>query len=101
MAMTTIGVRRAWLGVALVGAMLAIAPAAKADEDGWRKHHHHHYYGGGPYYGPYYYKPPKVRYYAPPVYYAPAPVIYGPPVYYAPAYPVQPGISLGINVPLR
>lgn len=96
-------VRYGWLSAALAGAMLAGAPVAEAGDNGWKRgrgHHHHHHHG------PYYYKAPKAYYYAPPVVYGP-PVVYAPPppVYYAPppAYyaPVQPGVSLGINVPLR
>jgi hypothetical protein len=92
-------VRYGWLGAAAALALVAFVPVAQADDDDWKKwrrhhHHHHHHYK--------YYKPPKPRvyYYAPPVYYAPPPPVYyaPPPAYYA---PVQPGVSLGINVPLR
>jgi hypothetical protein len=84
-------------GLAILGA----AAGAEAGEGHGKKHHHH-------YYGPGYVKVPPghVHYYAPaPVYYAPRPVVvYPAPVMYAPAYPVYgppPGISLGVNLPLR
>ena len=57
-------------------------------------------------YAPYYVvAAPRPVYYAPaPVYYAPRPppvVVYPAPVAYAPAYYSPPGISLGVNLPLR
>jgi hypothetical protein len=55
---------------------------------------------------PVYYRPYYAPYYAPqPVYYAPPPVYYAPPVVYAPPYASfgyrAPGVSLGVNLPLR
>lgn len=87
-------------------ALLAAAPAAHADPDGWhgRGHWEHDrwergHWAYGPR-GPYWVRgyPPAVVYAPPPVVYAPPPVVYAPPppVVYAP-----PGISLGINIPIH
>ena len=80
-------------GAACLLGLLALAAPAQADppwERGWRGHHR----GWGP---PHRYYPPPVRYYPPPVYYAPPPVYYAPP---PPVY-VAPGLSFGLNIPLR
>lgn len=87
-----------------VGVAVLLAPGlAKADPPcgkGWRKHEPcgGYVYGPRPVVRPYvYYAPPPPVYYAPPpVYYPPPPVYYAPPVY-APA----PGVSIGVNIPLR
>ena len=80
---------------------LVLAPSvASADPPcgrGWRKHE---------YCGPYVYAPPPVYVARPPVYYAPPPPVYyapPPPVYYAPPAVVAPapGLSIGVNIPLR
>lgn len=68
---------------------------------GWRKHE----WCGGYVYAvprrappPVYYPRPPVVYAPPPVYYAPPPVMYGyPPPIVAPV----PGLSIGVNIPLR
>ena len=93
------------LSAAIVG-LGTLAAAGTAEAGGWKKGRGHY----APYYpAPVYVAVPQVRYYTPPpVYYAPPPqpvVVYpAPPVTYAPAYPAyygQPGVSLGINLPLR
>lgn len=93
---------RTALAVAGVAALISAATPAMAD--GWKKHHGHYYYepyvvAPGYVYGGYYAPPPVV--YAPPApmyVEAPPPVIYAPP---APVYYAPPGLSLGINLPLR
>lgn len=78
--------------LALAGATAAAAPALAGDRG--HKNGHRHGYWGPP--GPaYYYAPPRAYYAPPPVYYAPPPVYYGPPAY------AVPGLSFGINIPLR
>jgi hypothetical protein len=89
-------------------ALLTAAPAARADggwdHDGWRRHGHWEHGPRGPYWARGYY-PPAVVYAPPPVVYRPPAVVYAPPpVVYAPPPPVVyglPGISLGINIPIR
>ena len=78
---------------AAIFASMALAPTmVLADPPcgrGWRKHERCGYYGYGV---PTYVAPP------PAVVYAPPPVVYAPPpVAYAPA----PGLSIGVNIPLR
>ena len=61
---------------------------------GWRKHE----WCGGYVYGVPGYVAPPVYYARPPVVYGPPPVMYGyPPPMVAPA----PGLSIGLNIPLR
>lgn len=88
------------LGIALVAA----AAPALADSPWKRGHHHGPRHEGPRHDGPRHwgYRPPP--YYAPPprVYYAPPPVYYAPPpIYYAPPMNMAPGLSFGLNIPLR
>ena len=77
--------------LALAGATAVAAPAMARPP--WERGGH----GKKDYWGP-----PGYMYYAPPVYYARPPVYYAPPpVYYAPPSYMAPGLSFGINVPLR
>jgi hypothetical protein len=87
-----LGVATATLGI-ITMFLPEIAYADPPCGRGWRRHE---------YCGPYVYRP-RVYVPPPPVYYAPPPVYYPPPpVYYAPpAYVAPPGISLGVNIPLR
>lgn len=99
------GIRIGWLAAGLGGMLVALATAQPALADppcgkGWRKgewcggHHREHYYAPAPVVvvpGPVYVAPP-------PVMYAPPPVVYAPPV----VAPVPaPGLSIGVNIPLR
>ncbi len=88
------------LGLALAVVMPAFAHADPPCGRGWRKGE----YCGGPVYV----APPPVYVAPPPIFYAPPPppVIYAPPpppVVYTPPQPlyVAPGLSIGINIPLR
>lgn len=92
------------LAIAGLLAALVLAPTV-ADAGphcghGWRKHE----YCGRYVYAPP--PPPRVYVARPPVYYAPPPPVYyapPPPVYYAPPAVVAPvpGVSIGVNIPLR
>ncbi len=68
---------------------------------GWRKHE---WCGGYAYRAPRYVAP-HVYYPRPPVVYAPPPVVYAPPPvmygYPPPVLAPVPGISIGVNIPLR
>ena len=82
------------IGLAVLGAtaLLAVAPAAQAQD--WHHDYHGHYdhrdwhhgddWRGGAYV---YAAPPPVYYAPPPAYYVPPPVVYG-----------APGVSFGINI---
>lgn len=83
--------------LALAGMLTATAAPALADPP-WRHGHHRKDYRHWGHRPPPYYAPPPRVYYAPPqVYYAPPPVYYAPP---PPMY-VAPGLSFGLNIPLR
>jgi hypothetical protein len=73
------------------------------DHDGWRHGDDWRWnrpYGARVYVAPpAYYAPPRVYYAPPPVYYAPPPVYYAPPP--VAVYPAAPGLSIGVNIPLR
>lgn len=92
--------------IAAVIAAGVLAPSmASADPPcgrGWRKHE----WCGGYVYGAPRHVPPPVVYYArPPVVYAPPPVVYAPPPvmygYPPPMVAPAPGLSIGVNIPLR
>ena len=80
-------------GAACLIGLVALTAPAQADPPWERGRGHHHRWG-----------PPPYRYYPPPAYYYPPPIYYAPPpVYYAPPPPVYmaPGLSFGLNIPLR
>ena len=94
----------AWLAAGFAGAFVAVlAVPAQAEPPcgrGWRKGEWCGHYYAPP---PVVVVPPRPVYVAPPppvVYAPPPPVVYAPPpVVYAPA--PAPGLSIGVNIPLR
>lgn len=91
-----------------VAGVATLAAAGTANAGNWKKGRGYYVPYGAPAYvvtpAPVYYAPAPV-YYAPPprpVVVYPAPVAYTPaPVYTAPAYYAPPGVSIGVNLPLR
>ena len=99
---------RKFMSMSVILTMISLPVLA----DGRHWHDHDGGWGYGGYWGgvvvaPRAYYPPPVVYAAPPpVYYAPPPVVYAPPpvVYAAPpvaVMPAAPGLSIGVNIPLR